>query len=127
MTADVGLVAEMRGEILAGLSARERADQVGGGAALGHADEQALGRQMISEAIEHRARRSIREGTSVLSPGDEDELARSVFDALFRMDRLQRLLDDPEIENINANGFDVVNADPKRERVPFENGSTLVV
>jgi pilus assembly protein CpaF len=120
MTADVGLVAEMRGEILAGLSARERADQSAGGAALGHADEQALGRQMISEAIEHRARRSIREGTSVLSPGDEDELARSVFDALFRMDRLQRLLDDPEIENINANGFDVVwvrYADGRRERV----------
>jgi Flp pilus assembly CpaF family ATPase len=120
VTATAGLVAEVRSEVLAGLSARERADQADGRSSLRGGDEQALGRQMISEALERRARRSINEGGSVLSPGDEDELARAVFDALFRLHRLQRLLDDPEIENINANGFDVVwvrYADGRRERV----------
>lgn len=120
MTVDVGLVADLRTEVLAGLSARERTNQSRGGPVLGSADEQALGRQMIADALEHRARRSIGNGTTVLSSDDEDELSRAVFDALFRMHRLQRLLDDPEIENINANGFDVVwvrYADGRRARV----------
>jgi Flp pilus assembly CpaF family ATPase len=120
MTAAVGLVAEVRAEVLAGLSARERTNQATGGSELGAADEQALGRQMISDSLEQRARRALTEGTAVLSPADEDELARDVFDALFRMHRLQRLLDDPEIENINANGCDVVwvrYADGRSERV----------
>jgi pilus assembly protein CpaF len=43
-----------------------------------------------------------------------------VFDAMFRLNRLQRLLDDPGIENINANGCDQVwvrYADGRREQV----------
>ena len=55
-----------------------------------------------------------------MSEGEEDFLARAAFDALFRLNRLQRLLDDPGIENINANGCDVVwvrYADGRREQV----------
>ena len=44
----------------------------------------------------------------MLSAEDENELSRAVFDVLFRLNRLQRLLDDPSIENINANGCDQV-------------------
>ena len=56
----------------------------------------------------------------MLSAPEEDELARAAFDALFRLNRLQRLLDDPSIENINANGCDQVwvrYADGRREQV----------
>jgi Flp pilus assembly CpaF family ATPase len=39
---------------------------------------------------------------------DEQRLAQSVLDALFGMGRLQELIDDPEIENIDVNGCDRV-------------------
>jgi Flp pilus assembly CpaF family ATPase len=120
MTAETVLVTGLRAEVLAALSERERTLQAEGRGVLGVGDEQALGRQLISEALERRARYALTDGTPVMSPEDEDELARATFDALFRLNRLQRLLDDPDIENINANGCDVVwvrYADGRRERV----------
>ena len=42
------------------------------------------------------------------APEDELRLARSVLDALFGLGRLQALVDDPEIENIDVNGCDRV-------------------
>jgi pilus assembly protein CpaF len=87
---------------------------------LAAADEQALGRQLIAEALERRASDALRNRGSVLAAPEEDSLARAVFDALFRLNRLQRLLDDPEIENINANGADQVwvrYADGRRMQV----------
>ncbi|MFZ2058561.1 MAG: hypothetical protein WAV54_14225, partial [Acidimicrobiales bacterium] len=120
MTSDVALVAGLRSEVLAGLSENERALRDGGRPGLRTGDEQALGRQLIAEALERRAREALTVGTPVMSSDEEDDLARATFDALFRLDRLQRLLDDPEIENINANGCDVVwvrYADGRRERV----------
>ena len=120
MTADAALVSELRTEVLAAFTERERRLQLVGGRDLETADEQALGRQLIAEAMERRARQAVTSGQSVMSPAEEDELARDIFDALFRLSRLQRLLDDPEIENINANGCDVVwvrYADGHRARV----------
>jgi pilus assembly protein CpaF len=120
VTVDTGLVTGLRAEVLATLSERERTLQAEGRRALAVGDEQALGRQLISEALERRARHALTTGTTVMSPEEEDELSRATFDALFRLNRLQRLLDDPDIENINANGCDVVwvrYADGRRERV----------
>lgn len=42
------------------------------------------------------------------SPEAEQALARLVLDALFGMGRLQALIDDPDIENIDVNGCDQV-------------------
>ena len=42
------------------------------------------------------------------STEDEQQLARTVLDALFGMGRLQALIEDPEIENIDINGCDRV-------------------
>ena len=70
--------------------------------------------------MDRRARAAIGAGRSVLPGDEEDELSRAVFDALFGLDRLQHLLDDPAIENINADGCDVVwvrYADGGHERV----------
>jgi pilus assembly protein CpaF len=39
---------------------------------------------------------------------DEQRLAQSVLDALFGMGRLQALIDDPDVENIDVNGCDRV-------------------
>ncbi|MDA8062377.1 MAG: ATPase, T2SS/T4P/T4SS family, partial [Actinomycetota bacterium] len=120
MTAEAGVVAGLRAEVLAALSERERELAAAGRPALGPADEQAVGRQLIAEALERRATKALRDSDALLSATEEDDLARAVFDALFRMDRLQRLLDDPSIENINANGCDQVwvrYADGRREQV----------
>jgi Flp pilus assembly CpaF family ATPase len=120
MTPDASLVAELRTEVLGALTARERALAVAGRPPLGPADEQALGRQLIAEALERRANDALRQGASVLGAPEEDELSRAAFDALFRLNRLQRLLDDPSIENINANGCDQVwvrYADGRREQM----------
>ena len=50
MTVDTRLVTDLRTEVLAALSERERGMQAAGRAPLGTADEQALGRQLIAEA-----------------------------------------------------------------------------
>ena len=120
VSADNALVGDLRAEVLAALSGRERDLAAAGRPPLRTADEQALGRQLIAEALERRASQALRERTAVMSATEEDELSRAVFDALFRLNRLQRLLDDPGIENINANGCDQVwvrYADGRREQV----------
>jgi pilus assembly protein CpaF len=120
VTADTALVAGLRAEVLTALSERERELAVAGRPPLSGADEQALGRQLITEALERRANQALRDRRSMLSEPEEDEVARATFDALFRLNRLQRLLDDPSIENINANGADQVwvrYADGRRQQV----------
>ncbi|HET9126463.1 MAG TPA: ATPase, T2SS/T4P/T4SS family [Propionibacteriaceae bacterium] len=119
VTVEQGAVGEVRAEVLAALSERQQA-LAAAGRPLTAADEQALGRQLIAEALERRARQAVAAGRPVMAASAEDDLARAVFDALFRLSRLQRLLDDPSIENINANGCDQVwvrYADGRRERV----------
>jgi pilus assembly protein CpaF len=126
VSVDTTLVSEVRAEVLSRLSDRERRLATEGRPPLAMADEQALGRQLIAEALEHRASEALRNRDSVMAASDEDALARAVFDALFRLNRLQRLLDDPEIENINANGADQVwvrYADGRRMQVEPIAGS----
>lgn len=120
MTRDPALVARLRASVLARLSEHREAAHTGGSPMLRVDDEQALGRQLISEALDAHARAALAAGVPVLSVAEEDEIAQEVFDALFGLSRLQRLLDDPSVENINANGADVVwvrYADGRRERV----------
>ncbi len=112
-------VPDLRTEVLGRLTERQRSDQAAGRRALAPADEQALGRQLIAEALDARARSTLAAGGPVLGAKEEDELAQSVFDALFRLGRLQRLIDDESIENVNVNGCDEVwvrYADGRRER-----------
>ena len=119
MSVDADLVAGLRTEVLSPRCPSEHARQTEGRPALARADEQALGGQLIAEALERRARQAITANRPVMAAQAEDELARAIFDALFRLNRLQQLLDDPAIENINANGFDQVwvrYADGRREQ-----------
>jgi pilus assembly protein CpaF len=119
VTASPDVVAQVRSEVLARLEEHRHAQRD-----LGHpvstTDEEALGQQLISDALETVASDSLAAGRDILSVSEEDEIARSVFDALFRLHRLQRLLDDPTVENVNANGCDNVfvrYSDGRREQV----------
>ena len=117
MTPDYTFVSALRAEVLERLTDTQRASN---GRRLTNEDERELGRDLITEAIQRRAVDAIGSGGSLLEPGEEDALAQAVFDAIFGLDRLQRLLDDPSIENINANGCDQVfvrYADGRHERV----------
>jgi Flp pilus assembly CpaF family ATPase len=117
MSADATLTRELRARVLAELTDRRNAQPAGSRSA---ADEQALTRQLIANALDAHARDALAAGRPVLSVEDEDELATAVFDAVFGLHRLQRLLDDATIENINANGADVVwvrYADGRRQPV----------
>lgn len=119
MTPSPALVEQFRAQLLAGLSERRRGSQFNGHAPLAGPDEEALGRQLIAEALDADARDALGQGRTVRTSAQDDELARAVFDALFRLGPLQRLLDDPEVENINANGADEVwlrYSDGRRER-----------
>jgi Flp pilus assembly CpaF family ATPase len=107
-TVDAGLVARLRAEVANRLETRLRADEAAGRPRMRPVDQRQLGRQLIAEALEAEARAALAAGRPVLAAETEDELAQAVHDALFGLGRLQRLLDDPEIENINANGCDQV-------------------
>ncbi|WP_194896876.1 CpaF family protein [Catenulispora pinisilvae] len=73
------------------------------------AERQRIGRVLIDDALIAHARAALADGgLDVLNGQAETRVARAVFDALFGMGGLQRWLDDPEVENITANGHDCV-------------------
>lgn len=118
MTPSPTTIEDLRTRVLAKLAERQRANQVAGSPTLRGSDEQALGRQLIADVLDAQARAALAAGRQVRSPEEDDGLAQAVFDSLFRLGRLQRLLDDSSIENINANGCDDVwvrYADGRRE------------
>ena len=120
MSPEHAVIEHLRTRVLDGLSERQRADHLDGRTSLRGADEEAFGRKLIADALDAEATEALAAGRPVRRPEEDDALAQAVFDALFRLDRLQRLLDDPSIENINANGADEVwvrYADGRRERV----------
>ncbi len=87
---------------------------------LSELDRANVGRTLIEEALQREAAVALREGRDVLDPDEEDKVAADVFAALFAMAGFQTHLDDPSIENINANGADEVFvrfADGSRQRV----------
>ncbi len=120
MTAQTGQVTRLRAEVLSQLAARRQADRAAGNPPLRPADEEAMGRQLIADALDDYARDQLTANRPVLALDAEEELGEAVFNALFRLNRIQRLLDDPGVENVNANGADQVfvrYADGRRERV----------
>lgn len=102
------LVARIRAEVADELAARAKAVAAGGEAPLGAVDQELLGRQLVNEALERHARRCLAAGRPVPGEAEEEAVAQAVLDRLFALRRLQQLLEDPTLENINANGCDVV-------------------
>ena len=98
---------------------------------IGDADRADLGRRLIAEALQAETSAALREGRTVLEPEDEARVATEVFAALFAMAGFQPYLDDPSIENINANGADEVfvrYADGTRQRVdPVASSDTELI
>jgi pilus assembly protein CpaF len=72
------------------------------------ADRRELARQLALTRLRAIAAERVASGQSPIEPVEEQTLAHAVLDALFGLGRLQVLVDDPEIENIDVNGCDRV-------------------
>jgi len=79
-------------------------------------DEQQHAGYLIEQLLAEHARRRIERGELPLDQEEERALTATVQAELFRLGRLQPLLDDPEIENIDINGCDQVWLHYRRDR-----------
>lgn len=96
-----GLVTTLRSEVADDLAA-----------AAGHTltldDRRELARQLTFSRLQRHAGDSLAAGNPPLDAADEQRVAMAVLDALFGLGRLQALIDDEQIENIDVNGCDRV-------------------
>jgi pilus assembly protein CpaF len=105
---DHGLVKRLRQEVGDRLAQQRRLDAAGGLAPMSGEDERQFARAIISQVLEEFARGEIASGRRPPSAEEEEALAAGVHAALFGVGRLQPLLEDTEIENIDINGCDQV-------------------
>ncbi|GAA4283239.1 ATPase, T2SS/T4P/T4SS family [Brevibacterium daeguense] len=102
------LVRTLRGRVADRLNQQRRADEMAGRAAMSSEDERQFARSLIIQVLEDYAREEISSGRTPLTPEDEADVANAIHAALFGVGRLQPLLENPEVENIDINGCDQV-------------------
>ncbi|MEU7171481.1 ATPase, T2SS/T4P/T4SS family [Micromonospora tulbaghiae] len=95
-------------ELVARLRARVSDRLTGHGAQLPDAQRQAVIASYIAEELLAHARENISAGREPLTPHAEAALARALRDSFTGLGGLQRLLYDPQVEDIFANGCDNV-------------------
>src|ERR1700759_2477516 len=105
---DHSAVKRLRGEVGDRLAEQRRLDAATGTPPMSGEDERQFARALISQVLEDHARGEITAGRSPLNAQDEEELAEAIHAALFGVGRLQPLLEDQQIENIDINGCDRV-------------------
>lgn len=101
MTMPRELLVDLRSEVADGLAALDSH-------VLTLDDRREMARQLAMERLREISSRRVAEGRDPLDQIDERHLAHAVLDALFGLGRLQALVDDPSIENIDVNGHDIV-------------------
>src|SRR6201994_522478 len=105
---DHSVVKRLRGEVGDQLAEQRRLDAATGTPPMSGEDERQFARAIISQVLEEYARGEITAGRPPLGAQDEEELAEAIRAALFGVGRLQPLLEDQQIENIDINGCDRV-------------------
>ncbi|ETK33273.1 hypothetical protein MPTA5024_25120, partial [Microbispora sp. ATCC PTA-5024] len=108
MKIDHGLVKRFRQEVGDRLAHQRRLDQASGLPPMTGEDERQFARALIAQVLEEHARGEIGVGRTPPTAEEEEALAGGIHAALFGVGRLQPLLDDTEIENIDVNGYDRV-------------------
>src|SRR5690606_34703221 len=71
-------------------------------------DERQFARAVIGRVLDSYAREEISAGRTPPTAEEEEEISSGIHAALFGVGRLQPLLDDLEVENIDINGYDNV-------------------
>ena len=105
---DHSVVKRLRGDVGDRLAEQRRLDAAAGIPPMSGEDERQFARALISQVLEEYARGEITAGRPPLNAEDEEELAQAIHAALFGVGRLQPLLEDQQIENIDINGCDRV-------------------
>jgi Flp pilus assembly CpaF family ATPase len=105
---DHGAVKRLRGEVGDRLAEQRRRDAAASIPAMSGEDERQYARALITQALEEYARAEITVGHVPPNAADEEELAAAIHAALFGVGRLQPLLEDQQVENIDINGCDRV-------------------
>ncbi len=105
---DHTLVKRLRGEVGTRLAEQRRLDAAGGLPPMSGEDERQFARALIAQVLEDHARNEITAGRVPPNAQEEEDLAAAIHAALFGVGRLQPLLDDPYVENIDINGCDRV-------------------
>ncbi len=121
MSTDHDLVRSLRVQVADRLNEQRRRDQMTGVPPMSVDDEREYARSLIIQVLEDHARYEIAEGRTAPDAEEEATLATAVHSALFGVGRLQPLLDDPEVENIDINGCDrvfVQYGDGREEMLP---------
>ncbi|MBO0898832.1 CpaF family protein [Cellulomonas sp. zg-ZUI222] len=108
MAVDQGLVRRLREEVADTLARQRRDDAAAGSPAMSAQDERQFARAVINRVLDAHARAEIAAGRTPLAPLEEEEVAGGIHAALFGVGRLQPLLDDRDVENIDINGCDRV-------------------
>ena len=101
---DHSVVKRLRGDVGDRLAQQRRLDAAAGIPPMSGEDERQFARALISQVLEEYARGEITAGRPPLNARDEEELAEAIHAALFGVRRLQPLLEDHQIENIDING-----------------------
>lgn len=117
---DVELVQGIRDQVVEALGVRRRAQREAGAPALTREAERELARDAACRAVGAHVQAELAKGRDGLSRDEEAALIAAVLAALFGLGRIEPLLADPQVENIDINGADVVwvsYADGRRERV----------
>ncbi len=118
---DHDLVRRLRVQVADRLTEQRRRDQLSGVTPMSVEDEREYARSLIVQVLEDHARQEVAEGRTPTDPEEEAEVATAVHSALFGVGRLQPLLEDPDVENVDINGCDAVFVqyhDGREERHP---------
>jgi Flp pilus assembly CpaF family ATPase len=99
---EAALVADLRAQVSQALAGHA------GGGPLPAAERRRLAEQYTGEALDAHAQQALGAGRAPLSASVEARVARAVIDHLVGAGGLQHLLDNPDIENVHANGCDEV-------------------
>jgi Flp pilus assembly CpaF family ATPase len=105
---DHGLVKRLRQDVGDRLADQRRLDQSSGLPPMSGEDERQFARALVAQALEDHARTEITYGRTPPGASEEEALASAIHAALYGVGRLQPLLDNPEVENIDINGYDRV-------------------
>ncbi len=105
---DHGLVKRLRGEVGDRLAEQRRLDAATGMPPMSGEDERQFARAVVAQVLEEHARVEITAGRAPPNAQEEEDLAAAIHAALFGVGRLQPLLEDQQIENIDINGCDRV-------------------
>ena len=73
------------------------------------ASRREIGRALIVSMLNDHADSLLTQGTPAPTPAAQHALSTAIFDSLFGLGRLQPLVDDPNVENIEIRGYDRVH------------------